>query len=154
MMLKSLVAALAITTPLASAVGNARVVNSCDFEVTLWSVGSDIDGPFHLEAGGDSYTEVFTKDPVTGGKALKVTRDRDGLYTGDPQTIFAYSLDGDNIWYDLSNTFGNAFPGKKLVVESANDDCDAIVWNDGTPPAGSQVKVCTASDDVTFTICA
>ncbi|ROT37108.1 hypothetical protein SODALDRAFT_188305 [Sodiomyces alkalinus F11] len=154
MLFKSLIAALAIATPLVTATGNATVINECDFEVTLWSVGSQINGPHQLEAEGGSYSEKFVVDALTGGKALKVTRNRDGLYTGEPQTIYAYSLDGDNVWYDLSNVFGDAFAGNKLVVQSANEDCGAIVWEDGTAPAGSQVKVCTASEDVTFTLCA
>lgn len=155
MMFKSFLAALALTTPLAlaSGVGKARVINKCDFDVTVWSVGGDIDGPYTLDSN-DGYSETFVKDPVSGGKALKVTRDPDGLYTGDAQTIFAYNLDGDNIWYDLSNTFGDAFSGEKLVVKSANAQCPAIVWKDGTPPAGSQVKVCTASNNVTLYLCA
>ncbi|KAK3685174.1 Bys1 family protein [Podospora appendiculata] len=145
---------LAAAAPLASAVGNARVANKCNFAVTLWSVGSNVAGPYTISANGGTYSEPFVKDPVTGGMALKMTLDPNGLYTGAPQTIFAYSLDNANIWYDLSDLFGDAFTGKKLVEASANAACPSIVWPNGTPPAGSQVKVCGSDKDVTLTLCA
>ncbi|KAL2018133.1 hypothetical protein VTK56DRAFT_1209 [Thermocarpiscus australiensis] len=154
MLSKLAVVALAAAAPLASALGNARVVNNCPDTVHVWSVGSQVAGPFALSANGGSYAEAFQKDPVTGGKALKVTKAADGLYTGAPQTIFAYNLDGDSIWYDLSDVFGDAFAGSKLVASSAEATCPSIIWPTGVPPAGSQVKVCTSGQDVTLTLCA
>ncbi|KAM0270843.1 hypothetical protein ACHAQH_009307 [Verticillium albo-atrum] len=150
----TIIAALALTTPLVSAVGKARVVNNCDYEVSVWSVGSAIAGPYRLAPKSGNYAETFIKDPKTGGKAIKITRTRDGLYTGAPQLNFAYSLDGAKIWYDLSSVFGDAFKGKKLVEKSADSTCPAITWANGTPPAGSQVKTCTSAKDVTLTLCA
>jgi hypothetical protein len=136
-----------------SAVGKAKVVNNCDFDVSTWSVGSSIAGPYRLGAHGGFYSEQFVRDPVTGGKALKVTIANDGLYTGAAQTNFAYSLDNDKIWYDLSDVFGDPFAGKKLVV-SSSATCPSIVWPAGTSPGGSQVKVCGSDQDVTLTLCA
>ncbi|KAK3942543.1 putative bys1 family protein [Diplogelasinospora grovesii] len=153
----TLVAAVAATAaPLVSAVGSARVVNNCGSAVTVWSVGQNVAGPYSVAANGGSYGETFVKDPVTGGKALKITLQPDGLYTGAPQTIFAYNLDTDanQIWYDLSDVFGDAFAGSKLVEASSDATCPQIVWSNGTPPAGSQVKVCSANSDVTLTLCA
>lgn len=153
MLAKLTVVLLAAAAPLVSAVGNARVVNKCDHDVHVWSVGSQVAGPYKLAKGGD-YSEQFHKDPVTGGIALKVTRNADGLYTGAPQTVFAYNLDNAGVWYDLSDVFGDAFVGSKLTVSSADQTCQSIIWPNGVPPAGSQVKVCTASQDVTLTLCA
>ena len=144
----------AATTPLAAAVGSARVINKCAETVTLWSVGQAIGSPVTLAGKGGSYAEQFVRDPVTGGKALKITRAPDGLYTGAPQLNFAYSLDGAQVWYDLSTVFGDVFPGRKLVESSAEPSCPAIVWPTGTPPSGSQVKVCTSAKDVTLVLCA
>ena len=121
--------------------------------MTLWSVGSAVSQAYTL-AQGAAYSEPFRKDPVTGGIAIKITKDPNGLYNGSPQTIFAYSLDGATIWYDLSDTFGDAFAGNKLSVSSTNTACPAIVWASGTPPAGSQVKACDSAHDVTLTLCA
>jgi hypothetical protein len=117
-------------------------------------VGASVSAPYTLAASGGSYSEPFVKDPQTGGKALKITVESDGLYTGKPQTVFAYNLDGGQIWYDLSDVFGDAFAGKKIVENSSNAACPAIVWDNGTPPAGSQVKVCESGSDVTLTLCA
>ena len=144
----------AAATPLASAIGNARVVNKCTTPVYLWSVGQNAVGPYTLAAKTGVYSEPFVKDPLTGGKALKITKTVDGLYTGKPQTTFSYSLDGDKVWYDLSNIFGDAFSGSKLVEASADASCPAITWANGVPGAGSQVKVCTSAKDVTLTLCA
>jgi len=136
-----------------SAVGKAQVVNNCDMDVSVWSVGGSVAGPWRLSAKGGSYAEQFAKDPTTGGKALKITVAEDGLYTGAAQTDFAYSLDGDRIWYDLSDVFGDPFAGKKLVVSSAAT-CPSIVWPAGTSPGGSQTKACGSGEDVVLTLCA
>ncbi|KAK1771911.1 hypothetical protein QBC33DRAFT_525164 [Phialemonium atrogriseum] len=148
---------LALTLTLATtatALGQAKVVNNCDFAVSVWSVGSAVSSPHRLSAHGGSYGETFSRDPQTGGRALKVTVPADGLWTGAPQADFAYNLDGAQVWYDLSDVFGDPFAGHKVVVASADASCPAIVWGNGTPPAGSQVKVCTADQSVTFTLCA
>ncbi len=154
MLHSTLLLALTASIPFATAVGKARVVNKCNVPVTLWSVGQSVSAPFTLAPGTGSYSEDFVRDPVTGGKALKITRNPDGLWTGAPQLIYAYSLDGDKIWYDLSTVFGDVLPGRRLVEASANSACPAIVWSNGTPPAGSQVKVCGSDRDVTLTLCA
>jgi hypothetical protein len=152
--LTTIAAVLLAAAPLASALGRAKVVNNCPFAVSTWSVGRDVSGPYRLTAGGGFYAETYSKDPVTGGRVFKVTIPPDGLWTGAPQTNFAWNLDNDKIWYDLSDVFGDPFRGQKLVVSSAEATCPSIVWANGTPPAGSQVKVCTSEKDVTFTICA
>jgi len=145
---------LATATATVSAAGSARIINHCPFSVTVWSVGSSVSGPVTVAANTGTYAEPFVRDPVTGGKALKVTLAADGLYTGAPQLNYAYSLDGDKIWYDLSSVFGDAFAGKKLVVASAETTCPQIVWPNGSSPGGSQVKVCTSSRDVALVLCA
>ncbi|TQV95365.1 Bys1 family protein [Cordyceps javanica] len=153
-MLKQL--SLAVLAGLAAATnpGRAKVYNNCPFEVTLWSVGTDISGPNTLQARGGQYSEQYTRDPKTGGRALKITRERDGLYTGKPQTNFAYTLDPDRIYYDLSDVFGDPFSGHRVQVVPSNRNCQSIVWPDGRPPAGSQVKTCTRDSDTTLTLCA
>lgn len=153
MKLSAIVAALPLLAAPALAVGKARVVNNCDFSVSLWSVGSQVTGPSTLAAKTGTYSETMTRDASTGGRALKITTGVDGLYNGSPQTIFSYTLDGDKVWYDLSNVFGNAFSGKKLVEKSADSSCPQIVWPTGVSPGGSQTKTCTSAKDVTLTLC-
>lgn len=137
-----------------AAVGKARVVNNCPFSVTVWSVGSDISPARTLAKSGGVYSETFTRDPKTGGRSLKITLEPNGLFTGKPQTNFAYNLQDPVVWYDMSDVFGDPFKGRKLVIASANKNCPQIVWANGVPPAGSQVKNCGASNDVTLTLCA
>ncbi|RCI12243.1 hypothetical protein L249_0927 [Ophiocordyceps polyrhachis-furcata BCC 54312] len=145
-----LVAALASG---ASAVGKARVENKCGFPISLWSVGGSVSNAVRLATGG-VYEEFFAHDATSGGRALKITRTPDGLFTGQPQTIFAYSLNGDIVFYDLSDVFGDDFVGNRLEVTSKPDNCEPIIWRDGMPPAGSQVKSCVALSDITLTMCA
>jgi len=151
---KSLLALGVAAAPLASAAGSAKVINHCPEAVTLWSVGASVGPAVTIAANTGVYSEPFVRDPVTGGKALKITKSPDGLWTGAPQLNFAYSLDGATIWYDLSSVFGDVFPGKKLVVASAEQTCPSIVWPVGTNPGGSQVKACTSAKDVALVLCA
>ncbi|KAJ3478948.1 hypothetical protein NLG97_g8445 [Lecanicillium saksenae] len=134
--------------------GKAKVYNNCPFEVTLWSVGSEISDPHTLAAKGGQYYEQYSRDPKTGGRSLKITRERDGLYNGKPQTNFAYTLDPDRVWYDLSDVFGDPFANGRVQVVPSNNQCQSIVWPDGRPPAGSQVKTCWPDSDTTLTLCA
>ncbi|KAG6008158.1 hypothetical protein E4U21_004915 [Claviceps maximensis] len=135
-----------------SALGNAVVLNNCTFPVTVWSVGSDVSSGTTIKHGA-SYSEKFVQDPKTGGRALKVARKADGLFSGGPQTVFAYSLKNTVVWYDLNDVFGDAFAGYPLVVGSADTACPAIVWPKGSPLAGSQVKNCGADANVTLALC-
>ncbi|KAF2663661.1 hypothetical protein BT63DRAFT_429941 [Microthyrium microscopicum] len=156
-MYKSLIAITSLAlAPFAAAVGSARVVNKCNHQVTLWSVGGSLSPAYNLAANGGTYSEPFTYDPQSGGRALKITNAPTGLFTGAPETIFAYTLQtaSNQIWYDLSDVFGDAFAGSKLIEKSSNGGCPVIEWDNGVPPAGSQVKVCEANSDVTLTLCA
>lgn len=137
----------------AAAEGYAKVSNQCDFDVTVWSVGKDVSNG-HTLAKGESYSEPFAVDPKTGGRTLKITRDRDGLYTGKPQTNYAYSLTQPKVWYDLSNVFGDAFSGHKLLLASDDSSCPTIQWDNGVPPGGSHTQVCHSDASVVLTLCA
>lgn len=141
------------TTAAAASVGKAGVTNNCDFPVYLWSVGSSVSDVNEI-APGKTYAEGYERDPVTGGRVLKITTEEDGLYNGSPQTNFAYTLDPEKVWYDLSDVFGSTFGGYKLTVEASDEKCDSIVWDDGTQPGGSQVKDCSNESSTTLTLCA
>lgn len=101
---------------------------------------------------GGSYSEVLHQDATSGGIALKITTTSDGLFTGAPTQIFSYSLDGSQVWYDLSAVMGEPFNGKHLTVTS--DGSGTIDWPTGSNPGGSQVKVGSSEKDVVFTACA
>ncbi|KAF2755089.1 hypothetical protein EJ05DRAFT_503399 [Pseudovirgaria hyperparasitica] len=135
------------------AIGNAKVINNCADNIYLWSVSST-QGAMQTISKGASYSEPFHTDNKTGGIALRITRFTDGLFNGRPQTTLSYSLDGNNIWYDLSDAFGDAFSGSKLEVVASDAACPKITWAQGVSPGGSQTKVCQANSDVALTTCA
>ncbi|KAF3392740.1 Antigenic thaumatin-like protein [Penicillium rolfsii] len=146
------IAIAAALAPLASAVGNARVVNQCGFPVYVWSVGGSVSQQNTVASGG-TYSEVLHHDPASGGIAIKLTTVANGLYNGSPQTNFAYTLDGQQVWYDLSDVFGDPFSNHAINVK-ASASCPSICWPSGIATSGaSQVKVCDANSDVTLTLC-
>ncbi|PLB52148.1 hypothetical protein P170DRAFT_444197 [Aspergillus steynii IBT 23096] len=140
-------------TPLVSAVGSAIVKNNCKHPIYLWSVGGSV-GPKKTIQPGGTYSETFRRDPASGGVSLKITKVNDGIFNGSPQLNFAYTLDGNQLWYDLSDVFGDPFAGSALVVKPKDTGCSKICWPQGTPPGGSQVKICSADSDETLTVCA
>lgn len=148
----AVIASVAVLAPLASAVGNAVVVNKCNFPVYLWSVGGSVSQEYTVASGG-TYSEVLHHDPASGGIAIKLTTVEGGLYNGSPQTNFAYTLDGAQVWYDLSDVFGDPFSGHAIGVKSSSS-CPSICWPQGVATSGaSQVKVCDSNSDVTLTLC-
>ncbi|KAF9886460.1 hypothetical protein FE257_011365 [Aspergillus nanangensis] len=145
---------LAALTPLASAVGKAIITNRCDFDVYVTDVGSTA-GNAQKIAAGKSFSEPFRRDPKTGGIALKLTRDQDGLYTGDPQLNFAYALNGGGrLFYDLSAVFGDPFPGEIIKVQSSDGNCPKICWPNGEYPGGNQTHDCDDDANETLVLCA
>ncbi|CAO2654023.1 Nn.00g107560.m01.CDS01 [Neocucurbitaria sp. VM-36] len=120
------------------AVGRAIVTNQCDEPIYLWSVGGSI-GPQNTITKDTSYSETFHRDPASGGIALKITNYEDGLFKPNAsQTIFSYNLDVNQIWYDMSDVFGDGFAGRTLSLKLTDSSCEEIVWGSGKPPAGSQ----------------
>jgi len=149
-MRSAVVAILALASSV-SAVGNAIVKNNCPSTFYLWSVGGSL-GPKQTIAPGKSYSEPLHRDATTGGIAIKITKTNDGLFKGAPQQIFSYSLDGAQVWYDLSTVFGEPFNGQHITVKSSSGP--TIDWPKGSNPGGSQVKVANSANDVVFTACA
>ncbi|KAF1956513.1 hypothetical protein CC80DRAFT_492067 [Byssothecium circinans] len=134
-----------------SAVGNAVVLNKCTSTIYAWSVGSSVSSQQTI-ATGASFTEPFRRDATTGGIAIKITKVADGLYTGAPQQIYSYSLDGATVWYDLSTAFGEPFLGQHITV--TQEGSRSIDWPNGSNPGGSQVKAGVSEKNVVFTACA
>ncbi|PGH13321.1 hypothetical protein AJ79_03737 [Helicocarpus griseus UAMH5409] len=146
--------ALAALAPAVQAVGNAIVINNCPFPAYLVRVGQ-FQGPENkLDANGGRYSEQFVRDPVSGGIALKITRTQGGVPRGDPQTIYAYNLNNNRIWYDLSNVFGTPFAPNALRLAPSDNTCPTIFWPNGVSPGGSQTRDCQPNSDVTLTLCA
>lgn len=137
----------------AQAIGRAIVTNQCDEPIYLWSVGGSI-SPQNTIIKDTSYSETFRHDPVSGGIALKISPVEGGIFKPNvSQTIFAYNLDVNQVWYDMSDIFGDGFAGRTMKVTPTDSSCASITWGTGKPPAGSQVKNCQAETDLELTFC-
>ncbi|ORY02170.1 putative BYS1 domain protein [Clohesyomyces aquaticus] len=130
--------------------GSAVVFNNSTNLFYLWSVGDTISKTYTIVPSGGTYLEPLHRDPRSGGIALKMTKTPTGLLDGAPQQVFAYNLDGDTVWYDLSTVFGDPFQGNRLEVTS--DTGEKIIWPKGTHPGGSQVKSTRSSENIWFTV--
>ncbi|KAF2704693.1 hypothetical protein K504DRAFT_389324 [Pleomassaria siparia CBS 279.74] len=129
------------------AVGNAIVINKSPSTFYVWSVGDSVGSRQTVVAGGN-YSEPLHRAPNAGGIAVKITKTGE-LSNGVPTQIFSYSLDGANVWYDLSTTFGEPFKGQRITVTSPIGG--TIDWPAGSNPGGSQVKVASSEGNVVFT---
>jgi hypothetical protein len=151
------------------ALGNAVILNSSPHTIYAWSVGaaisarqvivpgtslppypSYINPPIPTNSTGGLYLEPLHSDPRSGGIALKLTTTPDGLLDGSPQQIFAYNVDGDKVWYDLSSVFGEPFKGSRIEVTSSTGE--AIVWDKGVDIGGNHVKSAGSGENVWCTI--
>ncbi|PKX98380.1 Bys1 family protein, partial [Aspergillus novofumigatus IBT 16806] len=117
--------------PTNQTLGHALIHNTCQSPIYLWS--------------------AYRRDPASGGIALKITRVADGLYAAAPQMVFAYNLMGEQVWYDLSDVFGDPFSGSPVRVEyrglageEDDEDKKKIEWEEGVSPGGSMVRVAGA----------
>ena len=136
-----------------NAVGRAIVTNQCVEPIYLWSVGGSI-GPQRTITKDTSYSETYHKDPASGGIALKITAIENGIFKPNvSQLIFAYNLDPQLVWYDMSAIFGEAFAGRTLKITPTDSSCASIVWGSGRQPAGSQVRNCGSNADLELQFC-
>jgi hypothetical protein len=135
--------------PTDARLGRAIIVNHCEAPIYIWSVGTVIRDPVAL-LPGSRYGETFRQDHKAGGIAIKISTEEGGLYNSAPLTIFAYNVNGQNVWYDLSDVFGDPFNGHPVVLSPADPP---ISWANGIQPSGSQVRVRDLSEDLTLTLC-
>ena len=141
--------ALAAFTTAASAAGQASVLNSCDSDIHIWTVGSD--GP--TERGPFKQGKSWTEDYGSGTREIKASTDEDALANGSTQTSLVYVLNSDNetVSYDLYNVFGSPFDS--VVVKTDDEECDDIEWEDGNMVDGSQYRSCSADASVQLVLC-
>jgi len=103
-----------------------------------------------LTATGGIYWEQMRHDEKSGGIAIKMTKEADGLNSGAPQQVWAYNLDGGTVWYDLSTVFGAPFAGSRLDV--TGDNGGSIVWPNGIHPGGNQLTKAPSEGNIFFSI--
>ncbi|PWY71007.1 hypothetical protein BO70DRAFT_343296 [Aspergillus heteromorphus CBS 117.55] len=132
--------------------GHATILNNCTHAIYIWSV-TNTTSPQTTLNQSLSYSEPFRHDPASGGVSLKITTVRNGLYTGAPQTVFAYNWVDGQVWYDLSDVYGDPFAGRRVSVLRYGGGQEMIVWEDGVPPRGSQVRVLPGDVDLVLRVC-
>ncbi|CEO61084.1 hypothetical protein PMG11_05450 [Penicillium brasilianum] len=135
--------------PTNARIGSAVIINHCASPVYIWSVGTATRSPATV-LPGNRYGETFRHDHKSGGIALKISTEQNGLYNSAPLTVFAYNINGQNVWYDLSDVFGDPFKGHPVALSPAEP---AIQWPNGIQPSGSQVRVRELSEDLVLTLC-
>ncbi|RAK97362.1 Bys1 family protein [Aspergillus ibericus CBS 121593] len=142
--------------------GHATIHNNCTTPIYIWSVSSTTSPQYTIPAT-QNYSEIFHHDAQTGGVSIKITTVRNGLYTGSPQMIFAYNLVNEQVWFDLSDVFGDPFRGRRVTVGvvaggggggGGGEEKEMIVWEDGVPVGGSQVRVIGGEGEVVVRVCA
>lgn len=106
--------------------GHAKVVNFCPYDVYLWSVAWDTDGPYKIGCRQE-YVEKYLK----GGVALEVVKDKESWYGDHDKLILYYKKYDDKVWYDLYDKYGHPFDGHKVVLKPEEDYCPSEYWEDG-----------------------
>lgn len=107
--------------------GHATVVNKCPYDVYLWSVAWDMDGPYKIGCG-EAYIEKYIK----GGVALEIVKDKKDWYDDCNKLILYYKLSGGNVYYDMYDKHGHPFEGTKIELKPEYYECPKIEWDDGT----------------------
>lgn len=106
--------------------GHAKVVNFCPYDVYLWSVAWDTDGPYKIGCRQE-YVEKYLK----GGVALEIVKDKEYWYKDQEKLILYYKKWEEKVYYDLYDKYGHPFDGHKVVLKPEEDYCPAEYWEDG-----------------------
>ncbi|KAF2660293.1 hypothetical protein K491DRAFT_688335 [Lophiostoma macrostomum CBS 122681] len=137
--------------PFVSALGRAIVSNLCPDTLYLWNpLNTNIPTALHTDS---SYSELYQSN-IT---ALLLTPF--ATHPGNTsQTVFSYALSSDKsqIWYNLSDAYGDPFFGRTISVKPSNVNCQDIEWYFGKPPAGSNDTAgqnCIGEADVEVEFC-
>ena len=139
-----------------AALGHARVVNNCDFDAYVRSVGKQ-EGPVRKLQPKQMVTEFYhygDEDLVKlasldqrPGRTLKVAREE---AVGGAELDFGYAIQdgGARVFYSLSAVNGNPFEGLNVQISSSDSSCPSIgLGQEGT-------KDCSSDADTILTLCA
>lgn len=105
--------------------GHALVVNKCPFDIYLWSIAEDRDGPYRVRHG-EEYVEEFIPRHVS----LRIVRDKQDYYGKDNELVLTYEKRWGHVSYDLYEAYGgHPFDGHRITLMA--EGCPAVIWNDG-----------------------
>lgn len=108
--------------------GHAVVVNKCPYDVWLWSIAHDTDGPYRLGCG-EAYIEKYYD---RCGVAIEVVKHRHDWDSDTNKLVFYYKIHYGQVLYDLYGNCGNSFGGHKLVLRPEDHSCPKVEMDDGT----------------------
>lgn len=120
----AVLAALSSIAATAGAVGYAAISNYYGFDGRVWYVGGNVSEPEKNPAGAGYVSEPLQHDPVSGGRALKVFAEEDGLHNGAPHLNMVFNFEDPLVWYDVSEVFGSPFEGHQLKIEALDEGCE------------------------------
>ncbi|EEA19919.1 hypothetical protein TMatcc_010062 [Talaromyces marneffei ATCC 18224] len=150
----AILAVISGLSSLASAIGNAAVINNCDRSVYLWVIDPAVGQEIILEPHS-SYIEMIRPSP--GGIEFKITEIPHGLFSNSPRLIFTYDMNYGEVWYGLCNLFGDPFEGDEVAVIPINPtghSCDVLRWPNGLPPGGqTPATMCGENTDLHLNLC-
>ncbi|KAF1969266.1 hypothetical protein BU23DRAFT_557758 [Bimuria novae-zelandiae CBS 107.79] len=129
--------ALAAAAAVAAKTGSSIVVNTSSEPFFLWVVpdatGAPIGNRVTVEAGS-AWSEPLHVGRIgnsntTTGVAIKLAKDREGLYDSAPLQVLGYALEGERVWYNLDAVNGAPFQGQNVKVTS--EGAGSIEWPTG-----------------------
>ncbi|MCJ1282608.1 hypothetical protein MMC26_001933 [Xylographa opegraphella] len=138
---------------------SAIVNNECAYPVYLWSVGDSSSEMVTIEPHGKPYKEEYQTRSEGGGISIKIST---ALGNEDTITQFEYTLDGSQLWYDVSNVNGFPFSDDGLALVPSESACREVTCPAGQgschaaytlPEDNWATAVCESSSDLTMTLC-
>lgn len=150
---KTVIVSIATLATSVSALGSAKVVNNCDFDAFVRSIGVR-DSPMKVVKPQTVFSESYItgdQDPkamklaaaAPPGRTIKVTTSPD--VTG-AELDFGYAIDG-KVWYSLASVNGNPYDGKDVHLSSSDPTCLGA-------DLGGVTRVCKQDADTILTLCA
>ncbi|POS69254.1 Bys1 family protein [Diaporthe helianthi] len=128
--------------------GHAKVVNFCPYDVYLWSVAWDTDGPYKIGCRQE-YVEKY----LEGGVTLEIVKDKHNWYYDHDKLILYYKKDYGKVHYDLYDKHGHPFEGHKVALKPEEDYCPAEYWDDGCDIGDGGKKTCDDFADLVLYLC-
>ncbi|KAL1600446.1 hypothetical protein SLS60_006832 [Paraconiothyrium brasiliense] len=125
----------------------AIVTNNCRKDVYIWSVPEKTDLASNLSISpGKRYEEPWRSGTaVSPGVAIKISTERDGIYTGKSEINFQYDVDSSDpnkIWINLANVRGNEF-----------DTATLNTCRGGFKSSDVPTQQCSSTDDIELVLC-
>ncbi|EAS36563.3 GPI anchored cell wall protein [Coccidioides immitis RS] len=151
-------AAVASIFPVALGAGTVIIENQCADDVYLWSTAEKASEmkTFH---SGEKYTEQYRLNKNGGGISIKMSLDKS---MKDISQI-EYTLDGQKVWYDLSNIDGYPFKDGGVSIAPSDSSCPKVYCAAGDAKCkeaynksddNDATKACASTADLQVQLCA